>query len=224
MTPSKLVRCVLTDITALLTVLIVSFILTRGVHIPAAILLIQCLGIELLSQAFPISTLVHDKSKHTPRPGLHVKLEVIAFGLMAGLITYASYLLFFGYHVLNPEYIDTANSLYAQATTVAFVTLAFCQGINLLFVRADEHPHVLTDYLLSNPKLLKAFGVSLFLILNVVYNPALQTIFRTEALGITEWAATIVAAGLYALLRRLQRYTRKHTRHSVVKLHQELNR
>jgi Ca2+-transporting ATPase len=224
MTPTKLVRCVLTDATALLTVLIISLILTRNAHIPAALLLIQCLGIELLFQSFPISTLVHDKSKHKPRPSLHIKLEIIAFGLLAGLITYASYLLFFGYHVLSPEYIDTANSLYAQATTVALVTLAFCQGINLLFVRADEHPHVLTDYLLSNKKLLQAFGVSMFLILNVVYNPVFQSIFRTESLGVANWAAAIVAAGIYALVRRLQRYTRKHSRHSVIKLHQELNR
>lgn len=221
--PTKIARCVLTDLTAFATVLLISLYGAHVLHIPAAILIVQLLALELVSQIFPISTLIHDQDKPKKRPTRYIKLEIVTFGLLAGMITYASYLLFFGYHVISPAYIDTGNPLYQQATTVAFVTLAFCQAIHLLFVRADEHDHVLTDYLLSNKRLLQAYGVSLFLILNVVYNPLLQSLLSTTSIGPAEWAAATLCAGVYALIRRLQRYTRKHSRHELVRLQRELN-
>lgn len=223
MTPNRVARCVLTDLVALITVLIISVLVAQKFHIPAAILVIQLFAVELLSQSLPISKLRHDKSKPKARNHVHVKIEILAFGILAAVITYLSYLLFFGYHTLSPEYIDTSNLLYRQATTVALVTLAFCQAINVFFVRADHHKQILSDYLLSNKQLVVAYGWSLFLIIVLVYIPWLQSIFHTTAIGVREWAAVILCAGLYGTFRRLQRYTKKHTRHEVIKLHRELH-
>ncbi len=223
MTPTRVARCVLTDLVALIAVLVISVVMAQKFHIPAAILVIQLFAIELLSQSLPISKLRHEKSKPKARNHVHVKIEVLAFGILAAVIAYLSYLLFFGYHTLSPEYIDTSNLLYRQATTVALVTLAFCQAINVFFVRADHHKQILTDYLLSNKQLVRAYGVSLSLIVILVYAPWLQSIFHTAAIGLREWAAAILCAGLYGACRRLQRYTKKHTRHEVVKLHHKLH-
>ncbi len=221
MTPSKILRCSVTDAVALVTVLFIGFVMDIVFDIPPAMLLVQLLGVIVLSQAYPISTLKHDKRKHKPRHHIQVKIETPAFGIMAGLITYISYLLFFAYNALSPVFIDSTSELYQQATTVALVTLAFCLAINLFFIRADEHPRVLTSHIMNNKKLLTAFGLSFFLILNVVYNPWLQTVFSTEAIGVVEWAAAIFCAGIYSVLRHVQRYTRKHTRQSVVDMHKQ---
>lgn len=221
MTPSKILRCSVTDAVALVTVLVVGFVMDIVFDIPPGMLLVQLLGVIVLSQAYPISTLKHDKRKHKPRHHIQVKIETPAFGIMAGLITYISYLLFFAYNALSPVFIDSTSELYQQATTVALVTLAFCLAINLFFIRADEHPRVLTSHIMNNKKLLTAFGLSFFLILNVVYNPWLQKVFSTEAIGVVEWAAAIFCAGIYSVLRHVQRYTRKHTRQSVVDMHKQ---
>ena len=221
MTPSKILRCSVTDAVALITVLIISFIMDVFVDIPPAMIIVQLLAVIVLSQAYPISTLKHDKRKHKPRHHIQVKIETPAFGVMAGLITYISYLLFFAYNSLSPVFIDTTSELYKQATTVALVTLALCLAVNLFFIRADEHPRVLTDHLMKNQKLLIALGVSFFCILNVVYNPWLQDVFSTAEIGIVEWSAAIFCAGIYSVLRHVQRFTRKHTRQSVIDLHKQ---
>lgn len=223
MQTNKVIRCFLTDVVAATALIFFSVVLTRWANIPPAALLIQLLGIELLSQAFPLATLNDDSGKLTPRRLRQVRIEIVTYGILSGLIAYAGYLLFFGYHAISPAYVDTGSPLYMQATTVAAVTFAMCEVVNLIFVRADNHKHVLSEYLFSNEKLLKSLGVSAFLILNFAYNPWLQSVFNTESLGVASWAVIILCTGIYALCRRLQRYTRKHTRHEVVKLHKEVN-
>lgn len=222
--PSRIARCVLTDLSVIVSMLVLGLIISSVWHIPLAMPIILLLAMEVLSQAYPISTLNHERHKKSERHHRHVKFEIIGFGIWAAIVTYASYLLFFGYHVLSPTYIDTSSSFYAQATTVALITLAFCQALNILFTRADDHEHIGTDFLWKNQKLLRAYGVSLFLLLNAVYNPWFHSLLGTANLGFVEWIAAIFCAGLYVGGRRLQRYTRLHTRHALIKLDRELHK
>jgi len=221
MTPSKILRCSVTDAIALLTVLIIGGLMSAFFNIPPAMLLVQLLAVVFLSQAYPISTLSHEKKKHKPRHHIQVKIETPAYGALAGMITYLSYLLFFGYNTLSPVFIDKTSELYQQATSVALLTLTLCLAINLFFIRADEHPRVLTNHLMQNQKLLIAFGVSFFVIINIIYNPWLQAVFSTEAIGIVEWSAAILCAGVYSVVRHAQRYTRKHSRQSLIDMHKQ---
>ncbi len=224
MMPSRIARCVLTDLSAMVAMVILGLVISATLHIPAAMPIIMLLAVELLSQAFPISTLNHERHKKSSRHHRHVKFEIIGFGIWAAIVTYASYLLFFGYHVISPVYVDTPSELYAQAATTALITLAFCQVLNILFTRADDHEHLGTEHLWKNQKLLRAFGVSLFLLLNAVYNPLFHAALGTENIGFVEWIAAIFCAGLYVGGRRLQRYTRLHTRHALIKLDRELHK
>jgi hypothetical protein len=91
-----------------------------------------------------------------------------------------------------------------------------------MFERADVHDKFFTKYLWSNPRLLIALGVSLFLIGNVIYNPIVGPYFSSAPLDLMDWASAIMFAGLYMVIRLLQRHTRKHTRKAVVKLHKEV--
>lgn len=215
-------RCVLTDIVAIVALLIISQYMLHRLNIPPAILLIQILAVELLLQALPISTLKHDTTKPSTGRKRQIELEIIIFGILAGFVAYSSYLLFFGIHSLSPEFIDRTSDLYHQATSVTLATLALCQAINLFFIRADDHPHVLTNYVISNKKLVQSSAVSLFVLLNIIYNPLLQSFFGTETISVAGLADIVLCGGLYAIARRVQRYTRKHSRHEVVKMHQKL--
>jgi magnesium-transporting ATPase (P-type) len=110
-----------------------------------------------------------------------------------------------------------------QATILTYVTLVFCQFINLLLVRTDDKDHFFTSYLWSNKKLLWAFGISMFCILNLVYNPLIQPYVRAHALSLGDWLTALVAAGVYLLIRLLVRGHPDHNREAIVSLHHEVH-
>lgn len=224
MMPSRIARCVYADLSAIVAMVVLGVIISMTLHIPPAMPIVLLLAAEVLSQALPVSTLKHEWHEKSKRHHKHVKLEAVAFGVWAAIVVFASYLLFFGYHVLSPVFIDTSSELYAQATTVALITFAFCQGLNILFTRADDHEHIGTEFLWKNQKLLQAYGVSFFLLLNVIYNPLFQSLLGTASIGFVDWMTAAFCAAIYVGGRRLQRYTRLHTRHSLIKLHHELHK
>lgn len=224
MMPSRIARCVLTDLSAIVFVVILGLIISSVWHVPMPMPIVFLLAMEVFSQALPVSTLKHEWHEKSKRHHRHVRLEIVGFGIWAAIATYISFLLYFGYHVISPVYIDTSSELYAQAATVALITLAFCQALNILFTRADDHEHIGTNFLWKNQKLMRAYGISLFLLLNIVYNPVFHTIIGTTNIGFVEWMAAFFCTGIYVGGRRLQRYTRLHTRHALIKLHHELHK
>jgi magnesium-transporting ATPase (P-type) len=214
---SKTARSVWTDGVALLAVLIIGLIGFLAYHVPLAITLWQVVVIELLILAYPIKTLQPKNSRKHEQPRHQAIFEIITFGLLAAAIAYLNYRLFFGREGFSPAYIDTGNPLYAQATTLACLTISLCQLMNLGFIQADTQKH----FHLKQPQL-QALAVSLFALLNIIYNPWLHGLFGTKALGLVDWLTALAAVVLYSGLRLLQRHTRQHTRHAVIKLHHEV--
>ena len=222
---TKIARCVLTDTVALFLALIIGGVAMLIAHVPPAVTLIQVLAVELLAQAFIISALAEDKRPRKPRQAARHQLvaEIIIFGALAAIIAYLNYRLFFVRHDLAPAYIDTTHPLYVQATTLAYVTLVLCQFMNTQFVRSDERKHFFTSYLWRNKKLVRVAGISFVIMLAIIYIPWLQSLFGTEALGVSDWIMALVAAALYSGARSLQRHTRQHTRHEIIKLHRKVH-
>lgn len=230
----KAARCVLTDNASELFLVLIGLATQALFHVPLAITAIQVLAVDLAAQMAPVTALGWDKPlanlmhDHPRKLSDHIVTwatvkEFILFGLLASGIAYANFLFFFSRHHLSPAYIDLNNNIYLQATVLTYVTVVFCQFINLLLVRADEHGTLFTSYLWSNKKLLAAFGLSLIFILNIVYNPLIQPYFHAGALSFTDWLTAVVGAAIYLSLRLLQRHTRNHTRHAVIKLHREIH-
>jgi hypothetical protein len=91
-----------------------------------------------------------------------------------------------------------------------------------LFERADSHKKFLSEYLGSNQLLLIALGGCLVIVGLAAYAPFLQDVFNSAAISVADWLTALLAAGVYALLRGLQRHTRLHTRHAVLDLHHKL--
>ncbi len=70
--------------------------------------------------------------------------------------------------------------------TMAFSTLVVLELVCVQTIRAQYHIP-----LFSNPWLIVALITSLMLQLAVIYNPVLQRIFKTTALGLMEWSVIL---------------------------------
>lgn len=230
----KAARCALTDNASELLVTLFGLTAVALFHVAPALPAIQILAIDIVAQILPITALGWDRAQHNlmrekPRD-LHdhivsksAILGFIGFGLLAALLAYANYLYFFVRHDLSPQFIPASLPLYHQATTLTYLTLVLSLYIYLMFERASAHERFFTSYLWSNKKLLVAFGISFFLIGNVIYNPWIQPYFSTASLDLMDLMTAIVCAGIYTAFRLAQRHTRKHTRHNVIKLHHEVH-
>jgi Ca2+-transporting ATPase len=230
----KAARCALTDNAGELITVLLGLAALALFHIPPAITAIQILAIDVVAQILPITALGWDSAQHklmTEKPrNLHDHIinarairGFIGFGTLAALLSYANYLFFFFRSNLSPVRIETALPQYHSATTLTYVTLVLCLYVYLMFERSDRHEKFFTDYLWSNKKLLISFGASFFLIGNIVYNPWVQPYFSAGTLSLTDWLTAVAAALLYGSFRLLQRHTRQHSRHAVLKLHREVH-
>ena len=231
----KAARCVLTDNAGELLTVLIGLSATALFHIAPAITAIQILAIDIVAQILPITALGWDgaqgKLMHAHPRNLrdHIVSPAaisgfVGFGLLAAMLSYGNYLLFFIRHHLSPAYLDPHLPLYQQATTLTYLTLVLCLYVYLMFERSDAHEKFFSSYLWSNRKLLYSFGLSFFLIANLVYNPWVQPYFSTRALSAFDWLTALSAATLYMMFRLTQRHTRKHSRRAVLDLHRAIHK
>lgn len=217
---AKVIRCALDDNLAALLLVVVSLLGMLAWHVPLAINAVQILAINAVLMAAPLAATAWDT--RPPSPLAHVGTgKLLSFGITAALLSYANFLLFFARSSLSPRYVDLSSPYLFKASSIALLTLLLCQALNLLLVRADEHDSFFTNYLKSNHDLLYAFGLSFFLLLNMLYNPFVRPYFGTGPLSLLDWLAAIAAASVYLGLRLFQRHTRKHTRQMVLELHKK---
>jgi Ca2+-transporting ATPase len=87
--------------------------------------------------------------------------------------------------------------LYARATTIAYLTIAFCQFANILS-RRDETDSVFQRNFFSNPILLFSIVGSIVLMLSAIYIPVVRGFLRFDPPGLVDWLY-IVGSGLVYL-------------------------
>ncbi len=231
------VRCALTDSASELVTVLISLAAMVIWGIPAALTVVQLLAISLIAQLFPIAALGWDPAtsrlmRQKPRMGTkHIITrasvsQLIGYGLLAGALTYTNYVWFFVRHHISPLYLGTSAVPYMQASILAYVTLVLCQFVNLLLVRSQGQ--LFSKRLWHNKKLLVAFTVSAFSILNIVYNPLLQPLFNSAGLTGWDWLTALGAASLYTTVRLLHMHTKATSykellrKHSPEKIHHHL--
>ncbi len=231
----KAARCALTGNASELLTVLVGLAATTAFHVAPAITAIQILAIDIVAQILPITALGWDQAQgklmhQKPRNiSDHIVNRAavggfVGFGVLAAVLSYGNYLLFFARHHLSPRYLDPTLPLYHQATSLTYVTLVLCLYVYLMFERSDRHEKFFSSYLWSNRKLLLAFALSFFFIFNLIYNPLIQPYFSTHALSAFDWLTALAAASLYTLFRLLQRHTRKHSRRAVIDLHRQVHK
>jgi len=225
----KAARCALTDNMSELITILISLVATAAWGIPAALTSIQILAIDIAAQMLPIAALGwdpgqrrlmrdHPRSLHDHILTRKTALEFVGFGLLTAGLSYANYLLYFARHHISPLHLGTGQGPYLQASILTFVTIVSCQFMNLLLVRSQGQP-LLSSYLWSNKKLLWAFGFSVFVILNIVYNPLLQPYVGSGALTFWDWCTVLIAGTLYTFIRLFHIHTKKHSRNELLRKH-----
>ncbi len=180
----------------------------RGWAIP--ILAIQILAIDLLAEIMPLTFLTYDPPpddamKHPPRDlREHIInrwsfMEILFLGLIIGGLSFANYALFMhrSHTVFLVNGADPA--LYAKATTIAYLTIAFCQFANILS-RRDEYRSVISRNFFTNRILLLSILGSIVLIVTAINAPVVRDFIQFRAPGLIDWLYVLGAGGAYLLI------------------------
>ncbi len=88
--------------------------------------------------------------------------------------------------------------LYARATTIAYLTIAFCQFSNILS-RRYEYQTILSRNLFTNRILLLSILGSIALMLIAIYTPIVRRFLQFDPPSFVDWIY-VVGAGLVYLL------------------------
>jgi len=171
------------------------------------ILAIQILAIDLLAEIMPLTFLSYDPPppdvmKKPPRDlkehiiNKWTAIEVIFLGLMIGALSFGNYAVFMFRNAITFT-VDAADPLlYARATTIVYLTIAFCQFVNILS-RRDDRISVFSRNILSNRILLLSILGSIILILIVIYTPFVRDFLRFAPLRAIDWLYVLGAAAIY---------------------------
>jgi P-type Ca2+ transporter type 2C len=190
---------------------LISLLFTSLFHWPLAIVAVQILAIDLIGEMLPLTFLTSDlpqeKIMTTParKPNEHfidppILLNIAWCGFMMGALGYLNFIFILFHEGVSPVNLALDNPVYMRATTLTYVTIVFCQWANIFSRRAGEES-VFTRYAWSNRNLLIAYVVSLFFILNIVYNPYVSPFLYTKPLMALDWTLALVAAFVYLLIR-----------------------
>jgi Ca2+-transporting ATPase len=116
--------------------------------------------------------------------------------------------------------LDSLGSRVFLALVAALLTL-----VNFLFffVRANHTRSLTSPKLWQNRNILWALGISLLIMINVVYNPLLQPFLGTQPLGVADWLSIFSIALFYGGIRWFVRTERRHNRRAIIELHQDVH-
>ena len=139
--------------------------------------------------------------------------------LLAGGFAFANYMWFFARHGVSAENLAAGSLIHMKATALTYLTIVLCQLANILQRRSRNG--LFTKYQFHNKQLWFAMGLSLFCVLNIIYNPWIAPYFRAGPLDMFDWLAALGAAALFVAIREFQRHEKKHTRKAVLELHRQ---
>ena len=125
---------------------------------------------------------------------------------MIGALSFANSVLFMTRHGVSFNILESTGNIhpshtvmYAQATTVTYLTIAFCQFVNILS-RMYEKSYIFNKNFLSNRILLLSVLGSIVLILLAIYLPGASEFLRFHPPGLADWGHVLGAAGVYLVI------------------------
>lgn len=176
---------------------------------PMPILVIQILAIDLLAEIMPLTFLTYDPPSEymmtSPPRSLKEHIinkytgsEVIFFGLLIGVLAFTNFGLFLDRAgvQLTSENFTEHMVLYAQATTMSYLTIAYCQFVNILSRRYD-HTSIFNRNLFGNRILLASIVASIGLVFLGVYGPEISGFLSFGSIGFVDWLYVLLAAGIF---------------------------
>jgi Ca2+-transporting ATPase len=106
-----------------------------------------------------------------------------------------------------------------KAMALTYLTIVLCQLANILQRRTSAG--FFSRYQLHNRQLWLAMCLSMFCVLNIIYNPWIAPYFKAGPLSAVDWLYALGAAALFIGIREFQRHDKKHRRKAVLHLHRE---
>ncbi|MDX9970641.1 MAG: cation-transporting P-type ATPase [Candidatus Gracilibacteria bacterium] len=176
-------------------------------NLPLPLLPLQILWINLATDGLPALALgtTSRKDENIMKEPPHPKKEnilgkFISFILTAAILQTIINLLiyFYGKHLDFINNINTADlTLPSFARTMVFTQIILFELV-FVFICKEEKKITIKTFT-SDKKILLAVFVSLILNLTIIYTPIFQNIFKTKALGLSEWII-IILGSLSALI------------------------
>jgi Ca2+-transporting ATPase len=184
------------------------------------ILAIQILAIDLLAEIMPLTFLAFDPAsdemmRSPPRDqkehimNKYTSVEIAFLGTLIGaLANFALYTFREGVTLT----VGTENTLsYARATTLSYLTIAYCQFANILS-RRHEYFSIFNRYFWTNKILLWSIVASIGLVFLGVYGPYMSDFLSFASLKMSDWLYVLGAATLYLGIFELLKFFKRSSR------------
>ena len=207
---NNLRKTVLASLTTNMAELVVVLLGLAGVAIGGwaiPILAIQILAIDLLAEIMPLTFLTFDPPtenimKMPPRDreshimNMWSSTEVLVLGTLIGALSFANFGLFMYREgiVLTTDMMGTTQ--FAVATAVSYLTIAWCQFVNILS-RRYEYTSLFNRNILTNKILLGSILASIVMVLTGVYGPGISDFLAFKGPGLIDWFYVLGSAGVY---------------------------
>ncbi len=219
----KTVLASLTTNGAELSVVLLGLLGVAIFDLPIPILAIQILSIDLLAEILPLTALTFDPGSKNlmvtpPRDqdehmvNKSTASEVVFLGVLMGSLAFLNYYLF---AVGRGEAFSADHPLYPRATTITYLTIVFCQFINIMS-RRYKFTSLFNLNFFNNKKILYSILISIILVLIVIYTP-LSSFLEYAPLLFEDWVKIFTAGAIYLLaFETIKWFKRKNTDYQII--------
>lgn len=199
-----------------LTLVLLGLIAAALFDLPIPILAIQILSIDLLAEILPLTAYTFDPASEqimTSPPRSqddHIvnKKSFSRFAFMALVIGGFAYFNFYSFINGRISAVSEGGKLYAQATTISYLTVACLQWINIMSLRY-EYQSIFSKNFFNNPKMIYAILISIGLVLGVVYIPYINDFLGFAEVGIVAWSRILISSVLFLILNEVIKFFRR---------------
>jgi Ca2+-transporting ATPase len=200
----KTVIASLTTNGAELTIVLLGLLAAALFSLPIPILAIQILSIDLLAEILPLTALTFDPGsehimKSPPRKqDDHIVnkksfSEISFLAVLMGSLAFLNFYLFVKGH---PGEVQAGTSLYARATTISYLTIAFSQWINIMS-RRYEYQTIFSKNFFNNKKMLYSILISIVMVLIVIYTPGINTFLGFAGVTLADWSRVVISGLIF---------------------------
>ena len=131
----------------------------------------------------------------------------LGIGLLIGGFAIANYLLVYARAGIGLDHPHPPLDIVAEATTVTYVTVVFCQLINI--IQRRNSGGFFSRYQLHNRVFWSSIVLSLGIVMAISYVPTVSLFFKSGPLGPLDWLSVLVAASVFLVVREAQRILKK---------------
>jgi Ca2+-transporting ATPase len=190
------------------------------------ILVVQILAIDLLAEILPLTFLTFDPPskammRSPPRSqkehiiNRFTSVEVIFFGFLIGALAFANFGLYMEREGVRLTVENTSIIHYAKATTIVYLTIAYCQFVNIMS-RRYSYSSLFSRNFFTNKILLGSILFSIGMVFIGVYGPYVSETLEFAGPNLSGWLQVLGGASLYLvafeLLKIIKRWRHGHRR------------